>query len=156
MHNLLSYAFGHCKMSSGAGLAFVVYAEAIGRLPVAPVWAIIFFLMLIMLGIDTQVTLTFYLRLLYFKTGNIRIVVFQFFIMETIVTAICDEYPERLRKNHRHVLALAVVIFYILGVPLCTQAGMYYLQLLDYFAATWSLLIIGFFECLAVAWVYGI
>ena len=32
---------------------------------------------------------------------------------------------------------------------------MYILQLMDYFAATWSLLIIAFCECLVVAWVYG-
>ena len=29
------------------------------------------------------------------------------------------------------------------------------LLLLDYFSTTWSCLIIGFFECMAIAWVYG-
>jgi hypothetical protein len=35
------------------------------------------------------------------------------------------------------------------------QAGMYWLVLLDYYAATWSLVLIAFFECMAIAWVYG-
>ena len=43
--------------------------------------------------------------------------------METVVTSICDEFPERLRKNHRHVLSLCSLIFYACGVPLCTQVS---------------------------------
>lgn len=92
--------------------------------------------------------------------------------METIVTAICDAFPERLRRNHRHVLTLTCSIFFGVGIIFCSQvtmqagacicgmsallqAGMYMVQLMDYFAATWSLLIIGFFECIVVGWVYG-
>lgn len=43
--------------------------------------------------------------------------------METIVSAICDEFPEHLRRNHRHVLAFTCVIFYVLGIPLCAAVS---------------------------------
>ncbi len=35
------------------------------------------------------------------------------------------------------------------------QGGMYMLQLMDSYAATYSVLIIALTECLALAWVYG-
>uniref|UniRef100_A0A914BVQ2 Uncharacterized protein n=1 Tax=Acrobeloides nanus TaxID=290746 RepID=A0A914BVQ2_9BILA len=111
---------------------FVFFSEAISKLPVAPLYSLLFFLMVALIIFNTEL-----------------------FMVETIVSAICDEFPERLRRNHRHVLTFLVLIFYILGVPLCTASGMYWIVLLETFAATWPLIIIAFFECMVISWVYG-
>ena len=41
-------------MFQGPGLAFVIIGEALLRMPGAPFWAIMFFIMLFLLGLDSQ------------------------------------------------------------------------------------------------------
>ena len=42
-------------VSSGAGLVFIVFPFAVTQLPGGNFWSIIFFIMMILLGIDSQV-----------------------------------------------------------------------------------------------------
>ena len=39
----------------GPGLVFVVYPEGLATMPVAPLWSVLFFLMMTMLGFSSQV-----------------------------------------------------------------------------------------------------
>jgi solute carrier family 6 amino acid transporter-like protein 5/7/9/14 len=42
-------------IKSGPGLAFIVYPEALSKLPLPQLWSVLFFLMLTTLAIGTQV-----------------------------------------------------------------------------------------------------
>ncbi|CDQ80978.1 unnamed protein product [Oncorhynchus mykiss] len=117
----------------GPGIAFVVYPEALTRLPLSPFWAIIFFLMLLTLGLDTM-----------------------FATVETIVTSVSDEFPRYLRKYKALFTLGCCTSFYILGYPLITENGMYMLQLLDTYAGSYSLIIIAIFELVGVSYIYGL
>lgn len=119
----------------GAGLAFIVYPEVVSRLPASPLWAILFFAMLITLGLGTQ-----------------------FSVVTTIHTTLLDVFPHTLRVGRRPMLVMVLVCFvgFLLGLICCTQGGMYVLQLIDNYAATYSLLIIGLCECCTIAYIYGV
>nr|XP_020638537.1 sodium- and chloride-dependent glycine transporter 2 [Pogona vitticeps] len=117
----------------GPGIAFVVYPEALTRLPLSPFWAIIFFLMLLTLGLDTM-----------------------FATIETIVTSVADEFPKYLR-THKPLFTLGCCAsFFIMGFPMITQGGMYMLQLVDTYAASYSLVIIAIFELVGISYIYGL
>ncbi|KAK7793593.1 hypothetical protein R5R35_008887 [Gryllus longicercus] len=118
-------------LDQGAGLAFIVYPEVVTRLPVSPVWSLLFFVMLLTLGLDSQ-----------------------FALMETVTTAILDRFPN-LRDYKVWVVLVVSVFGYFGGLIFTTNSGMYWLQLVDKYAANWSVLLIAISECILISWVYG-
>lgn len=120
--------------TQGAGLAFIIYASAVTFLPVAPLWAILFMLVLISVGIGTQFT-----------------------VVSTTQTTLLDVFPNTLRKGRRPLMLLLAICTtcFILGLPLTTKGGMYVLQLMDTYVASYALLILAVAELVAVGWVYG-
>ncbi|PIK62057.1 putative sodium- and chloride-dependent glycine transporter 2 [Apostichopus japonicus] len=120
-------------VDQGYGLAFIAYPEAVARLPGAPIWSTLFFLMLVTLGLDSQ-----------------------FVNVETVVTAIVDEYPEKLRPRKTLVLAVVCSVGFLVGLLCVTEAGPYWADLFDLYGASFNLLIFGFFECIALTWLYGV
>jgi len=117
--------------TSGTGLAFVAYPDLVTKLPLPTLWAILFFLMLFTLGLDSQ-----------------------FAIVETLLTGVLD-YNPRWRSKKVLVVAAVCTVGFILGLPLTCPGGGYLLDLLDNYAAVWPYLFIGFTELVLVSWVYG-
>ncbi|XP_064607886.1 sodium-dependent proline transporter-like [Liolophura sinensis] len=117
---------------SGVTLAFEVYPTAVASMPASWVWAILFFLMLITLGLDSQ-----------------------FVLVETVTTAISDQFP-CVRPYRSLTNLMYCVTLFVLGLTLCTNAGAYWLQIMDHYAGGWNVLIIAVCECWGVSLVYGI
>ncbi|XP_071479957.1 sodium- and chloride-dependent neutral and basic amino acid transporter B(0+)-like [Diadema antillarum] len=119
-------------VQQGFGLAFIAYPAAVARMPVSPLWSLLFFGMLITLGLDSQ-----------------------FAIMENLVTALVDEFPQ-LRKRKPFVLLGACAIMYFLGFSCITHTGSYWVSHLDSYGAFFNYLVYALLECVALAWIYGV
>uniref|UniRef100_A0A671L781 Transporter n=1 Tax=Sinocyclocheilus anshuiensis TaxID=1608454 RepID=A0A671L781_9TELE len=127
---------------SGPGLAFIAYPKAVSLMPLAPLWAVLFFLMLLVLGLDSQ-----------------------FVGVEGFITGIMDMLPPKsfLGSQRREVIvAICCFTCFTIDLSMVTQVrlrltgGMYVFQLFDYYSASGiTLLWQAFWECVVVAWVYG-
>jgi len=118
----------------GPGLVFLTYPELVLTLPASFIWAILFFAMLLVLGIDTE-----------------------FCSVESLITGIVDNWEEKLLPHRRKVAVVVCIVCFLLGLPMVTNGGIYMFQIMDFYAASGlSLLWICFFETIAISWFYGV
>jgi SNF family Na+-dependent transporter len=87
--------------TKGAGLAFILYPDAVARFPFGQIWSIVFFLMLLLLGFGTQ-----------------------FSTMESILTTAFDFKPER-RKFKTLIVAVVCFLMFCCGLVFCTNVRFY-------------------------------
>ncbi|XP_036838987.1 sodium- and chloride-dependent GABA transporter 2 isoform X5 [Oncorhynchus mykiss] len=120
---------------SGPGLAFIAYPRAVAMMPLPQLWAVCFFLMIIMLGLDTQ-----------------------FVSLEALMTSVTDLYPMVIRRGYRRELLLLMVcvVCFLVGLVMVTPGGLYVFQIYDHYSCSGaSLLLLSIFQSVAVGWVYG-
>ncbi|CAI5445079.1 unnamed protein product [Caenorhabditis angaria] len=116
----------------GPGLVFVVYPEALSTMPYAPFWSILFFLMLMTLGLDSS-----------------------FGGSEAIITGLSDEFP--ILKRHREIFVGALFSLYmIIGLSMCTDGGILVMEWLIVYGTTWGLLTAVLCEAIVISYIYGI
>lgn len=122
-------------VANGPGLVFVAFPTALSQMPLPQFWSVIFFAMLVMLGIDSQ-----------------------FAIVEVVITSLKDGYGRQIDKylKRHEILVLIVCIFsFLCGLPNIFEGGIYFYQLMDYYTAAISLMYIALAETVAVVWCYG-
>uniref|UniRef100_A0A8D3C518 Transporter n=1 Tax=Scophthalmus maximus TaxID=52904 RepID=A0A8D3C518_SCOMX len=120
---------------SGPGLAFIAFPQAVAMMPLPQLWAVCFFIMLIMLGLDT----TF--------TG-----------LEAITSSVIDIFPGTMGKPWRREIFLLLFcsVCFIIQILLTTKGGIYLFQLVDYYGANGAcLLFVALVQCVAVGWSFG-
>ncbi|XP_031788424.1 sodium- and chloride-dependent glycine transporter 1 [Nasonia vitripennis] len=116
---------------SETGLAFIVYPEAVVQMPLSNLWAVLFFLMLFILGLGSQ-----------------------FAGVQAISCAIMDVRPD-LRPHESRVILVVCALGWLLSLPMLCNGGIYLFTLMDWNTASWAVLLIGFAELVLPAWFYG-
>ncbi|KAG8230316.1 hypothetical protein J437_LFUL000586 [Ladona fulva] len=135
-------------VKEGPGLAFVAYPEALLRLPVPQLWSILFFLMLFILGLDSE-----------------------FALLENVLTSVSDEFTALRNRKLTFCVATAILCYFV-GLPCVTyvkyqyyllnilfdvlQGGNYVLTLMDAYGGGIAVLFIAISECIGLIWIYGL
>lgn len=135
--------------TEGPGLVFIVYPAAIATMPGSIFWALIFFMMLLTLGLDSSVSfvnikITYCCKQYFFQFGG----------SEAIITALSDEFP-RIGRHREIFVACLFSLYFLVGLASCSQGGFYFFHLLDRYAAGYSMLFAVLFEAIVVSWIYG-
>eukprot|EP00536_Pseudo-nitzschia_multiseries_P000514 jgi/Psemu1/317342/estExt_fgenesh1_pm.C_60034 len=115
----------------GFGLVFGTWPVVLGTLPGGIHWVRLLFFNLFLLGIDSA-----------------------FAFVEALVTVLKDTVF--FKDTPRHVLLLVCILpNFLLSLLYCTDAGLYFLDVIDFYI-NFVMLLVGFLEAFGAAWAYGI
>ena len=118
-------------VTSGPGLSFITFPEAILLMPVSRLWAILFFFMMIVLGLGTT-----------------------FAMVHMVTTTVLDQWPH-LRKSEWKVTFGVALTGFVLGIPMTCPGGIYLFTLFENNTVSWNIFLIGFAEIVIFSWVAG-
>ena len=116
-------------VDAGPGLTFVTYPMIISNLPFwQPLFGVLFFLMLLTLGIDSAFSMT-----------------------ESMSASIKDRWG----LKHRTANLSVGLIGFLLGLPLVFGAGLLWLDIVDRFMNQFGLMLVCLGESIFIGWYYG-
>ncbi|MDP8239470.1 MAG: sodium-dependent transporter [Candidatus Hatepunaea meridiana] len=116
-------------VKSGPDLAFITYPTIISKLPFwAPFFGVVFFLMLLTLGIDSA-----------------------FALVEGFATPLKDATGIK----HTKVIIWLCIIGLAIGILYVTRGGFHWLDIVDKYVSDFGLVTIALAECIVVGWIFG-
>ncbi|XP_041758373.1 sodium- and chloride-dependent transporter XTRP3 [Coregonus clupeaformis] len=117
----------------GTGLAFIVYSEAIKNMPVSQLWSVLYFIMLLLLGMGSML-------------GNVI----------AVITPLSDLKLINRYMSTKTLNGLVCLFCLLLGLGFTTRSGNYWFTMFNDYGATFSLLFIVLIEVITVCYIYGI
>ena len=116
--------------SESLGLAFVAFPEALAALPWAQFFSVIFFIALILLGIDSAFSIT-----------------------EASLASLLDKTG----WGRKVVLFFMSLVGFSIGLIFTTRGGLQWLGFVnDYINGIWGIMLVGLVECLVIGWIFDI
>ena len=108
--------------AQGIFLAFATYPTAISHLPLAPVWGVLFFLLLVLIGLDSV-----------------------FAVIEANLPGFEEIHP---RTSKKKIALILCVIGFLGGVLFTCGNGLYWLDIVDHWVANYMILSVIAVECI--------
>lgn len=118
--------------AEGPGLAFIMYSEAIKSMPVSQLWSVLYFTMLLLLGVGSML-------------GNIT----------AIITPLRD-FKLFSRLSSELFNGVVCIFCFLIGLGFTTTSGSYWFTIFNDYAASFSLLFVVLIEVITVSYIYGI
>jgi NSS family neurotransmitter:Na+ symporter len=112
--------------TGGIGLAFIVFPEAVSLMPASHLFAILLFLTMFTLGLDSA-----------------------FALVESLNSVIHDHFP---KIDLAYVSLIVCSMGALLGVPFCLTNGFYLIDAVDHYLSDFCLPMIAVAECLVIGW----
>ncbi|XP_037639521.1 sodium- and chloride-dependent transporter XTRP3-like [Sebastes umbrosus] len=135
----IEYKLEGCSLESeldtaveGTGLAFIVYSEAIKNMPLSQLWSVLYFVMLLLLGMGSML-------------GNVTAIITPLRDFK-VVSHLSDELLN----------GLVCLFCLLLGLGFTTTSGNYWFTMFNDYGANFSLLFIVLIEVITVSYIYGI
>ncbi len=112
----------------GPGLAFVTYPQIINQLPFGGnVFGILFFLALIFAGLTSAIS-----------------------ILEALISGLIDKFG----WPRKTVVTISCILGFFGSLIFASDAGLYWIDIVDYFLNHYGLLVAGLVETILIAWIY--
>ena len=122
-------------VGQGYQLAFVIYPVAISQMSYSTFWSIVFFSMMTLLGLGSQV-------------GT-----FLCFLEGTKGSKIVQAMPKLFKRFY---LEITILFSLFLGLPMVTSSGRQWVELFDWSICAIGVFICAFLEMVSISWIYGI
>lgn len=112
-------------LKGGVGLAFVTYPTIINTLPLPWLFGVLFFLMLLTLAVDSA-----------------------FSLVESMASGLIDKF----NWSHRKAILIVAGVGFAIGLIFTTNAGLYWLDIIDRWLEFFGLSAIVLLECIVLGW----
>ncbi len=116
-------------VTESIGLAFVAYPQALSIMPGGNFFGLIFFLSLVVAGLSSSIS-----------------------ILEAFTSAVIDKF----NLDRGFVVSIVCAVGFLGSVIFTTNAGLYWLDIVDHFITHYGLVVVGIAECIIGAWIFDI
>lgn len=116
-------------VKGGPGLAFIVFPEAIAKIPVLPqLFSAIFFFSLIVAGLSSSISL-----------------------VEAFASSVVDKFG----WSRKRIVSLVCGLGFLGGIIFTLGNGIHWLDVVDRFMTNYGLVTVGLIQCIVIGWIYG-